>query len=231
MTNLVLFIIFQLFYLNAVSNVDQGMIKYKVELEGKQAEIAEHQDFVTALLEELEMTIYFSKEQIRTDLNLEELYQLKTFIDRKSQESVVYMDLFGRRIKTPPQKIPDIPVSEKPLIKENKHITKKIAGLHSYEMEMSWPTDTTRTTIKAYVSDQFNFEFVGFGLEAFASLKKVPLEYHIDNEVFNLRIFAVDFSQDLKSNVFKRPAGYETKDMDEIGNVLSNSPFMKSFGQ
>ena len=206
------------------------MIKYKVELQGKQSEIAEHQDFVTALLEELEMTIYFSKDQIRTDLNLEELYQLKTFIDRKNQESVMYMDLFGRRIKTPPQKIPDIPISEKPVIVENRGVTKEIAGLNTYEMEMSWPNDTTRTSITAYVSDQFNFEFVGFGLEAFASLRKVPLEYNLDNPAFKLKIYAIEFSNQLKTNVFKRPAGYETKEMDEIGNALSNSPFLKSFG-
>ncbi len=209
---------------------EQGVIEYKVEMEMSDSNLIANQDFIISLLEELEMKIYFNKDEVRTDMVLEELYQLKSYINRSNGESVMYMDFFGRRIKSKPQNIPTFEMDIEASISENLNSIKNIAGLPAHEMTISWPNDSGRSSITTFVSNQLEFEFMGFGMEAFAGMKKVPLEYTLKNEQFKLRIFATKFSTDIKSSVFKRPAGYETKELEEIGSLLGNSPFFKSFG-
>jgi len=216
--------------MNNFVTIDQGVIEYKVEMEMSDSNLIDNQDFILTLLEELEMKVYFNKEEIRTDMALEEIYQLKSFINRSNGESVMYMDFFGRRIKTKPQNIPAFDKDFQATISEDLNKTKSIAGLKAHEMTISWPNDEGRPSITTFVSDQLAFEFMGFGMENYAALKKVPLEYTLINDQFKLRIFATNFSPEIKATVFKKPAGYETKELDEIGGLLSNSPFLKSFG-
>jgi len=160
--------------LSAQKKGSEGKIVYDVELKG-----IDEDNPAFALMSDITMTVYYSKEFTRSDMDMG-ISQTVTIVDLKKEVSTTLIEAMGNKSKIvndlkEMKEQADVKEAEEDLDIEYTNETKEIAG-HSCKKAI---VNTNGTTIALWVTEDIDVNQKGMSMSNFKGLKGVPLEFEI----------------------------------------------------
>lgn len=205
---------------NKAPNFPEGIVKYKVEVEGMpQAEQFTDNILINVFFKEKNAKLDFammgglmslqiinnkSKELTTMLMNIPTFYE-RTAVNFDKDSDVMQEIMKAQNTNAAPTKIPEI--------EYNKRKRKRIAKYPCHLAEM----EVEGQSMKFYVTDKLRPSATVVEDDNMKSLKGFPLGFEMTIEGMTLRITAIDvIKQVVESEAFEIPESYEMKTLDEF---------------
>ncbi len=190
----------------------KGTIKYKISAEGRELSAQEKAQMPS------EQIIYFSNPYSKAD-NISAMGGTSSISNSETGEIIILIDMMGQKIAFKGEKNDTTEEKEiEPVVKDLEE-SKTILGYKCKKYEIIIEGGTK---MEAYITEDIDAEDPL--LSNFKNIKGFMLEYSSSNEADEdliLNYVATEVKKGkIKKSVFKIPAGYEVKTLEDLKNMM-----------